>query len=155
MTTDLVCHALGNAVLAKRPRLGLIHHSDRGAQYCAYDYQDRLRQLGLIPSMSRKGNCYDTSPRESFWGTLKAELVPHRRYDTREQAWREITAYIEVFYKRQRRHSRLGIASLRHVPNSRRRETVVHGVHYRQPRSVRLRLTGRPPSASEAGRFWR
>jgi transposase InsO family protein len=78
------------------------------AQYCAYDYQDQLRQLGMIPSMSRKGNCYDNAPMESFWGTLKTELVHHRRYDTREQARREITEYIEVFYNRQRRHSRLG-----------------------------------------------
>jgi transposase InsO family protein len=108
MTTDLVSHALRKAVGAKRPRPGLIHHSDRGSQYCAYDYQDQLRQLGMIPSMSRKGNCYDNAPMESFWGTLKTELVHHRRYDTREQARREITEYIEVFYNRQRRHSRLG-----------------------------------------------
>ncbi len=111
MTTDLVSHALRKAVGAKRPRPGLIHHSDRGSQYCAYDYQDQLRQLGMIPSMSRKGNCYDNAPMESFWGTLKTELVHHRRYDTREQARREITEYIEVFYNRQRRHSRLGNCS--------------------------------------------
>jgi len=108
MTTDLVKHALVRAVGAKRPRPGLIHHSDRGSQYCALDYQDQLRQFGLIPSMSRKGNCYDNAPMESFWGTLKNELVHHRRYDTREQARREITEYIEIFYNRQRRHSRLG-----------------------------------------------
>ncbi len=91
MTTDLVSSALVRAVWAKRPRSGLIHHSDRGVQYCAQDYQDQLRQFGLIPSMSRKGNCYDNAPMESFWGTLKNELVHHRRYDTREQARREIT----------------------------------------------------------------
>lgn len=108
MTTDLVSHALVSAVWAKRPRPGLIHHSDRGSQYCAQDYQDQLRQFGLTPSMSRKGNCYDNAPMESFWGTLKNELVHHRRYDTREQARREITEYIEIFYNRQRRHSRLG-----------------------------------------------
>ncbi|TKB79438.1 MAG: IS3 family transposase [Nitrospira sp.] len=111
MTTDLVSHALRKAVGAKRPRPGLIHHSDRGSQYCAHDYQDQLRQWGMIPSMSRKGNCYDNAPMESFWGTLKTELVHHRRYDTREQARREITEYIEVFYNRQRRHSRLGNCS--------------------------------------------
>jgi len=111
MTTDLVCHALGHAVRAKRPRPGLIHHSDRGSQYCAHDYQNQLRQFGMIPSMSRKGNCYDNAPMESFWGTLKNELVHHRRYETREQARREITEYIEVFYNRQRRHSRLGNCS--------------------------------------------
>jgi len=111
MTTDLVRHALGNAVRAKRPRPGVIHHSDRGSQYCAQDYQEQLRQFGMIPSMSRKGNCYDNAPMESFWGTLKNELVHHRRYATREQARREITEYIEVFYNRQRRHSRLGNCS--------------------------------------------
>jgi putative transposase len=106
MTTDLVLQALGLAVWAKRPRPGLIHHSDRGSQYCAQAYQDQLRRLGLTPSMSRKGNCYDNAPMESFWGTLKNELVHHRRYESREQARREITEYIEIFYNRQRRHSR-------------------------------------------------
>ena len=108
MTTDLVLQALGLAVWAKRPRPGLIHHSDRGSQYCAQAYQDQLRRLGLTPSMSRKGNCYDNVPMERFWGTLKNELVHHRRYESREQARREITEYIELFYNRQRRHSRLG-----------------------------------------------
>ena len=108
MTTELVIQALGAAVWAKRPRPGLIHHSDRGAQYCAQAYQAKLRHLGMTASMSRKGNCYDNAPMESFWGTLKTELVHHRRYDTREQARREISEYIEIFYNRQRRHSRLG-----------------------------------------------
>jgi putative transposase len=97
MTTNLVLQALGRAVWAKRPRPGLIHHSDRGSQYCAPDYQDQLRQLGLIPSMSRKGNGYDNAPMESFGGTLKNELVHHRRYELREQARRESTEYIEIF----------------------------------------------------------
>lgn len=108
MTTDLVLQALRRAMGAKRPRPGLLHHSDRGVQYCAHDYQDQLRQWGLATSMSRKGNWYDNAPMESFWGTLKNELVHHRRYATREQARREITESIEVFYNRQRRHSRLG-----------------------------------------------
>jgi putative transposase len=108
MTTDLVSQALLMAVGAKRPRPGLIHHSDRGSQYCAQDYQAQLQQFGLIPSMSRRGNCYDNAPMESFWGTLKNELVHHRRYTTRAQARHEISAYIEIFYNRQRRHSRLG-----------------------------------------------
>jgi transposase InsO family protein len=108
MTTDLVQEALRKALDTKRPAPGLIHHSDRGSQYCAQDYQAQLRQFGLTPSMSRKGNCYDNAPIESFWGTLKNELVHHRRYETREQARQEITEYIELFYNRQRRHSRLG-----------------------------------------------
>ena len=108
MTTDLVSEALRKALTTKRPGPGLLHHSDRGSQYCAQDYQEQLRQFGLIPSMSRKGNCYDNAPMESFWGTLKMELVHHRRYATREQARHEISGYIELFYNRQRRHSRLG-----------------------------------------------
>ena len=98
----------GKTLDTKRPAPGLIHPSDRGSQYCAQAYQAQLRQFGLTPSMSRKGNCYDNAPMESFWGTLKNELVHHRRYETREQARREITEYIELFYNRQRRHSRLG-----------------------------------------------
>ena len=111
MITDLVRHALRKAVGAKRPRPGLIHHSDRGSHYCAYDDQNQLRPLGMIPSLSRKGNCYDNAPMERVWGTLKTELVHHRRDTTREQARREMTAYIEVFDNRQRRHSRLGNCS--------------------------------------------
>jgi transposase InsO family protein len=111
MTTDLVSDALRRAVGATRPRPGLLHHSDRGSQYCAQVYQEQLRQYGLIPSRSRKGNCDDNAPMESFWGTLKNERVHHRRYEPREQARREITEYIELFYNRQRRHSRLGNCS--------------------------------------------
>jgi len=111
MTADLVSDALRKAVGTKRPRPGLIHHSDRRSQYCAQDYQAQLRQFGMTASMSRKGNCYDNAPMESFWGTLKNELVHHRRYATREQPQREITEYIELFYNRQRRHSRLGNCS--------------------------------------------
>ena len=108
MTKDLVGRALVKAVSAKRPGPGLIHHSDRGSQYCSRDYRALLQQFRMKASMSRRGNCYDNAPMESFWGTLKNELVHHRRYETREQARREITEYIEIFYNRQRRHSRLG-----------------------------------------------
>ncbi len=108
MTTDLVSDALRKAVATKCPRPGLLHHSDRGAQYCAQDYQKQLRQFGMTASMSRKGNCYDNAPMESFWGTLKNALVHDRRYDTREQAQRKLTEYIELFSTRQRRHARLG-----------------------------------------------
>ena len=108
MTTDLVRRALVAAVWAKRPGPGLIHHSDRGSQYCAQDYQEQLRQFGMTASMSRRGNCYDNAPMESFWGTLKNELVHQRRYKTRAQARQELAEYIDVFYNRQRRHSRLG-----------------------------------------------
>lgn len=96
------------AVVAKRPAAGLIHHSDRGSQYCSHDYQKLLGQFGMQASMSRKGKCYDNAPMESFFGTLKTELVYHRRYETRRQAIAEIAEYIELLYNRQRRHSKLG-----------------------------------------------
>ncbi len=108
MTKALVSRALFGAVVHHRPPPGLIHHSDRGSQYCAHDYRRLLDQFGMQCSMSRKGNCYDNAPMESFWGTLKNELTYHQRYETRAQARREITKYIEIFYNRQRRHSKLG-----------------------------------------------
>jgi putative transposase len=111
ITRDLVSKSLTRAVAARRPPKGLIHHSDRGSQYCSADYQKLLLQFGLVASMSRKGNCYDNAPMESFWGTLKNELVHHRHYRTREEATREITEYIEVFYNRERRQKRLGYLS--------------------------------------------
>ena len=111
ITKNLVKQSLFQAVKAKRPAQGLIHHSDRGSQYCAHDYRKLLVQLGMKASMSRKGNCYDNAPMESFWGTLKNELVHHRRYRTREEAIKEITEYIEIFYNRQRRQARLGYLS--------------------------------------------
>lgn len=108
MTKDLVGSALIKAVKARRPKAGLILHSDRGSQYCSANYRHMLKQFCMIQSMSRKGNCYDNAPMESFWGTLKVELVHHRRYETRAQAVQEITEYIEIFYNRIRRHSSLG-----------------------------------------------
>jgi len=111
MTTDLVVRALDQAVAVRRPAAELIHHSDRGSQYCSHEYQALLRGCGLRVSMSRKGNCYDNAPVESFWGTLKTELVHHRRYHTRAEAVREIMEYIDLFYNRQRRQARLGYLS--------------------------------------------
>ncbi len=111
ITTELVTQSLFRAVKAKRPPRGLIHHSDRGSQYCSPHYQKLLDQFGMRASMSRKGNCYDNAPMESFWGTLKCELVHHRRYRTREEAIKDITEYIEVFYNRERRQARLSYLS--------------------------------------------
>lgn len=111
ITKALVMQSLFRAVAAKRPAKGLIHHSDRGSQYCAPAYRKMLEQFGMRASMSRKGNCYDNAPMESFWGTLKQELVHHRRYSARQEAIREITEYIEVFYNRQRRQAKLGYLS--------------------------------------------
>jgi len=111
MTKQLVSESLFRAVAAKRPPKGLIHHSDRGSQYCAPSYRKLLEQFGIIASMSGKGNCYDNAPMESFWGTLKSELVHHRKYKTRQEAIQEITEYIEVFYNRQRKQAQLGYLS--------------------------------------------
>lgn len=108
MTQDLVGRALFRAVTAKRPPRGLVHHSDRGSQYCSKSYRKLLQQFGILSSMSRKGNCWDNAPMESFFGTLKTELVHHRHYRTRDEAIREIREYIEIFYNRQRRHAKLG-----------------------------------------------
>lgn len=111
MTRNLIIQSLFKAVSAKRPGQGLIHHSDRGSQYCSHEYRKILDQFGMKASMSRKGNCYDNAPMESFWGMLKSELIYHRRYKTRQEAIREITEHIEVFYNRQRRQRRLGYLS--------------------------------------------
>jgi putative transposase len=111
LTRNLVSHSLFRAMAAKRPTGGLIHHSDRGSQYCAYEYQQILGQFDLKASMSDRGNCFDNAPMESFWGTLKQELTNHRRYESRRQAIEEITEYIEIFYNRQRRQKRLGFLS--------------------------------------------
>jgi putative transposase len=111
VTKNLVSESLFRAVAAKRQATGLIHHSDRGSQYCSYEYRDLLEQFGMNASMSRKGNCFDNAPMESFWGTLKQELVHHRRYRNRQETIQDITEYIEIFYNRQRRQARLGFLS--------------------------------------------
>jgi len=111
LTRNLVSQSLFRAIEAKRPAEGLLHHSDQGSQYCSYEYRNILERFGLKASMSRKGNCYDNAPMESFWGTLKQELVHHRRYRTRQEAIRDITEYIEIFYNRQRLQPGLGFLS--------------------------------------------
>lgn len=108
MTQQLTQQALFRAVKARRPPRGLIHHGDRGSQYCAHDYRRMVESFGMRASMSQRGNCYDNAPMESFWGSLKTELVHHRRFATRAEAKACISEWIEVFYNRQRRHSRLG-----------------------------------------------
>ena len=108
---SLVIQSLFQAIAAKCPAKGLIHHSDRGSQYCSHEYRKILDQFGLKASMSRKGNCFDNAPMESFWGTLKQELIHHRRYRSRQEAIQDITEYIEIFYNRLRRQARLGFLS--------------------------------------------
>jgi len=108
MTQGLTLSALAKAIGHRKPAPVLIHHSDRGSQYCALEYGKLLKKHGLVASMSRKGNCYDNAPVESFWGSLKTELVHHRKYATRAEAEASIREYIEIFYNRQRRQKRLG-----------------------------------------------
>jgi transposase InsO family protein len=108
MTKELVLAALAKAVRSRKIRPGCIHHSDRGAQYCALSYQAAVKAAGMRPSMSRKGNCYDNAPTESLWGCLKQEMVHHRRFRTRAEAQAAIQEWIEVFYNRVRRHSKIG-----------------------------------------------
>lgn len=108
---QLVTAAFQMAVSSRRPKAGLLHHSDRGSQYTSSGYQALLKQYGLEVSMSRKGNCYDNAMMESFFGTLKGECVERQRYDTRQEARTAIFSYIETFYNRRRRHSSLGYTS--------------------------------------------
>jgi putative transposase len=96
--------ALAMAISVQRPGAGLIHHSDRGVQYASAEYRKAMQSAGLRASMSRKADCYDNAPMESYFRTLKTELVHHRHYATREHARRDILAYIEGFYNRTRRH---------------------------------------------------
>jgi putative transposase len=107
----LALDALEMAAGTRRPGPGLIHHSDRGVQYACGDFQRLLAHYGMIPSMSRKGNPYDNAVAESFFRTLKVELVYRRRFRTRDEARSAIVKYIESFYNRRRRHSSLGYLS--------------------------------------------
>jgi transposase InsO family protein len=111
LTRNLVSRSLSQAFSARYPPKGLLHHSDRGSQYCSREYRQLLGQFGLKASMSGKGNCYDNAPMESFWGTLKQELTHHRRYVSRREAMEDVTEYIEIFYNRLRIQARLGFLS--------------------------------------------
>ena len=111
MRVELVSDALQMAVARRSPAPGLLHHSDRGVQYASDDYMHLLRSQGMQMSMSGRGDCWDNAVMESFWSTLKTELVHHEHYATREQARASIFEYIEVFYNRKRLHSSLGYVS--------------------------------------------
>jgi len=111
MTRELAMDALKMAIWRRKPGRGLLHHSDRGVQYASHDYQALLAQYGFIGSMSRKGNCWDNAVAESFFHTLKTELVYHGGYETRREAKKRIFEYMEVFYNRKRLHSSLGYKS--------------------------------------------
>jgi putative transposase len=111
MTRQLVMDALTMAVQRRRPPAGVIFHSDRGSQYASADFQKLLAKHGIRCSMSRKGDCWDNAPVESFFGSLKQELIFHRKYSTRFHARQSIFEYIERFYNRCRLHSTLGYKS--------------------------------------------
>ena len=111
MTADIVTDALTMAWFRRRPASGLIHHSDRGSQYASLVFQEKLKDYGMVCSMSRKGNCWDNAPTESFFNSLKNERVHGTRYATRAEAIADLFDYIEVFYNRSRRHSTLGYKS--------------------------------------------
>ena len=111
LTKNLVSQSLLRAMSTRRPEKGLVHHSDRGSQYCSHEYQRLLEHFGLEASMSGRGNCFDNAPMESFWGILKQELIHHRHYRSRREAMEDITEYIEIFYNRQRLQAGLGYLS--------------------------------------------
>ena len=111
ITAELALEALSQAIHRRNVTPELMHHSDRGSQYAAGEYQKLLKKTQMICSMSRKGNCWDNAPMESFFATLKTELIYRERFKTRQEAKAKIFEYIEVFYNRQRRHSTLGMKS--------------------------------------------
>ena len=108
MRKELCLDALDNAVKRHRPAPGLIHHSDRGSQYCSHKYQEALTGYKMICSMSRKGNCWDNACAETFFSTIKSERLHHKTYKTLLEAHQDIFWYIESFYNRRRRHQALG-----------------------------------------------
>lgn len=107
----LALEALRRALSARRPAAGLVHHSDRGSPYASDDYQAALSERGLVASMSRKGDCWDNAVAESFFATLRAELLDHEHYATRSAAVTSIADYIDGFYNPVRRHSSIGYVS--------------------------------------------
>ncbi len=109
--TELVKSALQMATTQRSPEPGLLHHSDRGVQYASDAYRQILDELGVVCSMSRKGNCWDNAMMESFFGSLKTEWVYGKDYQTRQEAKQDLFKYIEMFYNRQRRHASLGYIS--------------------------------------------
>jgi transposase InsO family protein len=111
MTTDIVLDALIMAWFRRRPGAGVLHHSDRGSQYASHAYQEKLLEWGMQCSMSRKGNCWDNAPTESWFNSFKNERVHGIRYATHAELKAASFEYIEVFYNRKRKHSTLGYRS--------------------------------------------
>lgn len=111
LRAELACAALRMAIVHRQPPKGLIHHSDRGVQYASDKYRSLLNGCGLVQSMSRKGDCYDNAPMESWFSSFKRETIGRSVFDSHRQARAEVFEYVEVFYNRRRLHSALGYVS--------------------------------------------
>jgi putative transposase len=111
MTDDLVVAAFKNALVRRRPASGFIFHTDRGSQYCSKRFRALVKGAGGLQSMSATGCCYDNAITESFFGTLKRELIHHCSFKTRQEAQSRVFRYIEGFYNRKRLHSAIGYLS--------------------------------------------
>ena len=111
MSTELVVNALNMAVLTRKPRVGVIHHSDRGSQYTALAFSEKLEQHGIVGSMGGVGTAHDNAMMEAFYATLQTELLDRQRWSSRAELRTAIFEFIEIFYNRQRRHSTLGMIS--------------------------------------------
>ena len=109
--TLLAIKVLNQAIALRQPKAGLVVHSDRGSQFASKTFRKRLKDCGIFQSMSRKGNCYDNAPMESFFKTFKTEEVYHEKYESHEQAVRAANDYIERFYNPKRLHSKLDYIS--------------------------------------------
>jgi len=148
----IVLDALKMALQQRHPPQGLLHHSDRGSQYASHEYQQQLAVHGIQSSMSRKGNCWDNAVAESFFATLKVELVYRSRWSTRTHARNEVFEYIELFYNRRRRHSALGYLSpheFEHLASRHARKPVLRLPAARLPSAVHI--AGRRSAHARAG----
>jgi putative transposase len=123
---ELALTALRRALVMRRPAAGLLHHSDRGSQYCSNAYQAELRRHGIVVSMSGKGNCYDNAMVETFFKTLKSELVWRTVFQTRAEATEALARYIDGFYNPRRRHSALGFVSPAQFEKRSANQTALH-----------------------------
>ena len=111
ITADIVTDALSMACFRRKPEAGVVFHSDRGSKYASHAMRDKLAEYGMTASMSRKGNCWDNAPTESFFNSLRSERVHGTRHASRAEAEAELLKYITIFYNRRRRHSTLGYRS--------------------------------------------
>ena len=111
LSHELLADALKKALLQRRPKAGVLFHSDRGTQYASYAFRNLIQRHGFVQSMSSSGNCYDNALMESFFHTLKTELIYFEKYQTRQEACGSIFEYIEIFYNRVRRHSAINYCS--------------------------------------------